>query len=170
MNCDIQGEKLLDLSESISGSESSQDEQEDDDDEDSMDDLNALIHKQQKAMNAAALKETSFQQDNSKVVLPVAKKFSAMDWFAAPSITQNLVFGVYRTLLSTTSLNALQAKHYEGRQRYWTVIMLGGGHFAGGVIDVNKSIRGVFNFTESEVKMVVHKTIHRYTSKLDARF
>lgn len=113
---------------------------------------------------AAALKEAT-SQDNKVMLLPVAKKFSSVEWFAATSITQNFVFGVYRTLLSSTSLNALQAKHYEGRPRYWTVIMLGGGHFAGGVVDVNRSIRGVHSFTEPEVKLIAHRTIHRYTSK-----
>ncbi|KAF9975923.1 hypothetical protein BGZ65_008041 [Modicella reniformis] len=43
--------------------------------------------------------------------------------------------------------------------RYWTLIMLGGGHFAGVVMD----LAGQVSFHGRDLKMIVHKTFHRYT-------
>ncbi|KAF9925198.1 hypothetical protein FBU30_004978 [Linnemannia zychae] len=57
------------------------------------------------------------------------------------------------------------AQFPETSPRYWTLILIGGGHFAGMVIDV----RGVARKPHSqgsharELKIVVHKTFHRYT-------
>ncbi|CAH1761704.1 3405_t:CDS:2 [Entrophospora sp. SA101] len=51
-----------------------------------------------------------------------------------------------------------QSQHKE--PRYWTMIMLMGGHFAGSILDIN-SIHNT-NFSKS---IKVHKTFHRYTTR-----
>ncbi|KAG0365488.1 hypothetical protein BC939DRAFT_137127 [Gamsiella multidivaricata] len=43
--------------------------------------------------------------------------------------------------------------------RYWTLIMIGGGHFAGVVVD----LAGQLSSHGRELKLVAHKTFHRYT-------
>ncbi|KAF9348177.1 hypothetical protein BGX34_002631 [Mortierella sp. NVP85] len=43
--------------------------------------------------------------------------------------------------------------------RYWTLILLGGGHFAGVVMD----LAGQVSHHGRDIKMVAHKTFHRYT-------
>ncbi|KAF9584418.1 hypothetical protein BGW38_006530 [Lunasporangiospora selenospora] len=45
------------------------------------------------------------------------------------------------------------------KPRYWTLIMLGGGHFAGLVMD----LAGQYIHNRREQKTVAHKTFHRYT-------
>ena len=51
--------------------------------------------------------------------------------------------------------------------RYWTLVLLGGGHFAAMVVD----LRGETNKAASQgshsraIKVVAHKTFHRYTGK-----
>ncbi|KAG0013871.1 hypothetical protein BGZ82_001990 [Podila clonocystis] len=45
--------------------------------------------------------------------------------------------------------------------RYWTMFLLGGGHFAGMVIDLTGQVRRYSRVRE--MKIEVHKTFHRYT-------
>ncbi|KAG0294607.1 hypothetical protein BGZ98_001712 [Dissophora globulifera] len=45
--------------------------------------------------------------------------------------------------------------------RYWTLIMIGGGHFAGVVMD----LAGQVSSHGRDMKVVAHKTFHRYTGK-----
>ncbi|KAG0357389.1 hypothetical protein BG005_003587 [Podila minutissima] len=47
------------------------------------------------------------------------------------------------------------------RPRYWTMLLLGGGHFAGMVIDLNGQVKRYSRVRE--MKIEVHKTFHRYT-------
>ncbi|OAQ24774.1 hypothetical protein K457DRAFT_23807 [Linnemannia elongata AG-77] len=49
--------------------------------------------------------------------------------------------------------------------RYWTLILLGGGHFAGMVVDVRGQAKKAHSQGSHarELKIVAHKTFHRYT-------
>lgn len=55
----------------------------------------------------------------------------------------------------------------DASPRYWTMILLGGGHFAGMVVDLRgeaKKAHSQGSHTR-ELKIVAHKTFHRYTGK-----
>ena len=109
--------------------------------------MNAILSKQEQA------------KDNEKIsveptIAPELKKHTALSWFKDRE-SPDMHYGVYRHLLSSSSLASFQQKQ---KKRYWTLMMVGGGHFAGCVIDVNASLL-------SDVKFIEHKTIHRYTSK-----
>ncbi|KAI9260565.1 hypothetical protein BDA99DRAFT_572655 [Phascolomyces articulosus] len=164
---------LADLAESISGSESEEDTEEDEDtdnesnkDDAKKDDTNVLVNKQfeQQEKEAALHVSLDAVQHN---LSPFEKKHRALTWFqATPHIPGSFHFGVYRKLTETLDgLQRMQATRFEQRKRVWTIIMMGGGHFAGAVIDVNKSIRGPHKLDVNEVKMVAHKTFHRYTTR-----
>jgi len=47
----------------------------------------------------------------------------------------------------------------SNKARYWTLIMIGGGHFAGVVMD----LAGQVSSHGRDMKVVAHKTFHRYT-------
>jgi hypothetical protein len=51
--------------------------------------------------------------------------------------------------------------------RYWTMILLGGGHFAGMVVDLRGQAKKAHSQGSHirELKIVTHKTFHRYTGK-----
>lgn len=51
--------------------------------------------------------------------------------------------------------------------RYWTMILLGGGHFAGMVVDLRgQAIKAYSQGSHTrELKLVAHQTFHRYTGK-----
>lgn len=84
------------------------------------------------------------------------KKYSALTWFRTAKKDSNH-YGIYRHLLQNSTLEQLQRSQHKGKKRTWTIIMLGGGHFAGCVIDVNAST--------TDVKLIQHKTFHRYTTR-----
>jgi hypothetical protein len=48
--------------------------------------------------------------------------------------------------------------------RYWTLILIGGGHFAGVVMD----LAGQVSSHGRDMKVVAHKTFHRYTGNLNS--
>lgn len=120
----------------------------------------ALVDKQDKATTVTV------EEDINKSRLP--KKFSALAWFNSKLLPDSVHVGVYKTMFATSqtqSLELLQSDRYKNRERIWTIIMVGGGHFAAGVIDVNKS-KGVADSMHAKpVKFLAHKTFHRYTSK-----
>ncbi|KAI8992233.1 hypothetical protein BDB01DRAFT_717360 [Pilobolus umbonatus] len=142
---------LEDLTESLSGSE---EEEEDEDEElstgDKVDNISALVNKQQ-------------QQDETRVehtpyVLPIVKKYSALTWYKTDN-QPDIHYGIYRHLLNQHSLSELQQSEWKGKKRTWTVIMLGGGHFAGAVFDISSSQN------IDQVSLITHKTFHRYTTR-----
>ncbi|KAF9427021.1 hypothetical protein BGZ94_005644 [Podila epigama] len=53
----------------------------------------------------------------------------------------------------------LLAAKPETRARYWTLVLIGGGHFAGVVMD----LAGQVSTHGRDMKVVAHKTFHRYT-------
>ncbi|KAI8146898.1 hypothetical protein BJV82DRAFT_710223 [Fennellomyces sp. T-0311] len=144
---------LTDLAESISGSETEEESENEDE-------ANTLVKKQMEQQVEAPSTTTT-------ELSLFEKKYRALAWFqATPAYPASMHFGVYRRLTdSLDGLRALQAARFEQRKRLWTIIMIGGGHFAGAVVDVNKSIKGPFKLDAAEVKMVAHKTFHRYTTR-----
>lgn len=95
-----------------------------------------------------------------------------MTWFTVPSITSiPFHLGIYRTLLNNPTVGnneavqKLQNSNTSG-PRLWTILMMGGGHFAGAIIDVNKSQGILEQQLNKQVHILTHKTFHRYTSKL----
>ncbi|CAO3638933.1 unnamed protein product [Cunninghamella blakesleeana] len=183
---------LADLSDSISGSESedSDDDQEntdegntgDDDDEgDGEDDEDKkhdndkvanLVGKQKLAMEEAQAIEDQVATTLKNLKSKLDKKDTSLTWFTVPSITSfpfNL--GIYRTLLNKSTItdieavNKLQINNSSKGSRLWTVLMMGGGHFAGAVIDVNKSQGILEQQVNKQAHILTHKTFHRYTTR-----
>jgi hypothetical protein len=141
-----------DLTESISGSESESETSDVEDDDEKKDKIETLVDKQQEQEEVVAPKAD---------LLPVMKKYTALCWFRLKDdVSQH--YGIYRHLLTqpnVESVERIQASQFKGKKRMWAIIMIGGGHFAGSIMDVEKSGR-----SESLVKVLYHKTFHRYTS------
>ncbi|RCH79683.1 hypothetical protein CU098_002464, partial [Rhizopus stolonifer] len=142
-------EKILsDLTESISGSEDEDEEEDDDDDEKKeKDKIDTIVSKQQE-------QQQDVQEEivDQPIIASELKKYSALSWFRHKQKT-SMHYGIYRHLMSFSLLELCQKKN----KRYWSIFMLGGGHFAGCVIDLNASVL--------DVKFIEHKTIHRYTTR-----
>jgi hypothetical protein len=92
-------------------------------------------------------------------------------WFICPNllpITINL--GIYKNILNNfedkaiSDIHKLQVKlNEEENPRLWTMLMIVGGHFAALVLDVTKNTKVT---RPEEVKTIIHKTFHRYTSEI----
>lgn len=109
---------------------------------------------------------------------------SAVIWFEAPEFAPGTQYGVYRALLPgagagkkreegeevVQELRRLQVpetiKGVEQKPRQWTLLMFGGGHFAGMVVSLVPRMvsKGKGKEKEREVVVVQKKTFHRYTS------
>lgn len=109
---------------------------------------------------------------------------SAIIWFHSPPSTQ---IGVYRSIFDSgagpdTYLPELQNIQHDGdHDRTWAMFMVAGGHFAGAIVRVSKSVeqraqevhenemrakKGKQKRYYPETEVVKHKTFHRYTSEL----
>lgn len=62
----------------------------------------------------------------------------------------------YQKQPKTSQVTPDKAAH---QSRYWTLIMIGGGHFAGVVMD----LAGQVSHHGRDMKLIAHKTFHRYT-------
>ncbi|KAI7881155.1 hypothetical protein K492DRAFT_236801 [Lichtheimia hyalospora FSU 10163] len=152
---------LADIAESISGSES---EETDEEDQEKEDDVKDLVTKQQAQVEASAMIQDD--QQSQTVLSSFEKKTQALAWFQANTLSPSVHFGIYRRL--TESLDGLKQLQNAPKSRLWTIIMVGGGHFAAGVVDVNKSLQYGMQYgglDVNQVKMVAHKTFHRYTTR-----
>ncbi|GAA5991077.1 hypothetical protein JCM11641_002319 [Rhodosporidiobolus odoratus] len=114
---------------------------------------------------------------------------SALLWFEAPQEEgrEPTQYGVYRAILpkvggekrssptegedALAELKALQIpekeKEGEGEERKYTLLMFGGGHFAGMVVRLGPRMVGKGKGKEKEREVVVleRKTFHRYTTR-----
>ncbi|RIA92797.1 hypothetical protein C1645_764109 [Glomus cerebriforme] len=90
-------------------------------------------------------------------------------WFTCPHlfpITINL--GIYKNILSNFEKKAIddirkfQIKSNEENPRLWTMLMIRGGHFAALILDITINTKVTH---AKEVKAIVHKTFHRYTTR-----
>lgn len=154
--------RIVDIAESISGSESEETDEEDQEQQEE-DGVKDLVARQQAQVEASAMMN---DQQSNTVLSSFEKKTQALAWFQANSLSPSVHFGIYRRLAD--SLDGLKQLQNQ-KSRLWTIIMVGGGHFAAGVVDVNKSLQYGQQYgglDVNQVKMVAHKTFHRYTSKL----
>ena len=103
-----------------------------------------------------------------------------LTWFHSPPSTQ---IGVYRTIFSSPhdiapyldQLRDIQnCREPEGKK--WALFLVAGGHFAGAVVrvhrnrsnddDAGKTKKGKPKKVIPDTEVILHKTFHRYTSKL----
>lgn len=112
---------------------------------------------------------------------------SALMWFEAANVNPGTQYGVYRAALPVAGggkkridggellkeLKALQLPEQQpkgapqGKERKWTLLMFGGGHFAGMVVSLVPKLvsKGKGKEKEKEVVVLEQKTFHRYTSE-----
>jgi Bacteroidetes VLRF1 release factor len=90
---------------------------------------------------------------------------SPLSWFtASPLLPGNVHLGVYNSVRRNAQAPLEYDQLLGNHTRMWTMIMVGGGHFAAAVIDVGKS-RAQENNSSRATSVIAHKTFHRYTSK-----
>lgn len=157
---------VIELSDSISGSESTDSGQDDDvsDDERRRDAVDIALRKAQKpTLSRPTTPDAGITIPRSPIL-----------WFHSKPATQ---LGVYSAVFPMNidpteydyvkELKMMQDGDQEGK--LWTLLMTAGGHFAGVVVKINQSngqqqlkIKGKHKPAEYEV--LLHKTFHRYTS------
>ncbi|CAG8445913.1 5435_t:CDS:2 [Dentiscutata heterogama] len=93
-------------------------------------------------------------------------------WFTCSNeLPDDVYLGVYKHVLKNRGndpntvmedIKRLQIKSNTNKPRYWTMLMISGGHFAGLVLDITQNT----NVTNvDDVKVHVNKTFHRYTTR-----
>lgn len=112
---------------------------------------------------------------------------SALMWFEAPNVNPGTQYGVYRAALPVAGSGKRRVEGPEileeikslqlpeqlpkggiiDKERKWTLLMFGGGHFAGMVVSLVPKLvsRGKGKEKEKEVVILARKTFHRYTSE-----
>lgn len=160
-----------DLDESISGSESS--ETEDEEDKDDLyaykkDKLETIFEKNVQQLENLKL------QESERVVSHLATR-SPYVLFKSDLLDQDKCFGVYKSLFSIKELEkpleALQSWKSNSSTKKSALLMIGGGHFAGAIINHQpKSTKGNAlklgeSILEQGVDIVAHKSFHRYTTR-----
>ncbi|GAA6009333.1 hypothetical protein JCM11491_004276 [Sporobolomyces phaffii] len=123
---------------------------------------------------------------------PLTGPRTALLWFEAPQHAQDTQYGVYRTILPVAGSKAQkrqaddspeilqELKHLQldpvssglpdgeqPKERKWTLLMFGGGHFAGMVVKLNPKLvsKGKGKEKEKELVILEKKTFHRYTTR-----
>lgn len=108
-------------------------------------------------------------------------------WFTIPStssspllstIPQDTQFGIHRALFPSTLTNSqqylaalkgiqLRPDESPDEERRFTLLMVAGGHFAGMVVSLRQAGKNEKQMVKGagEVRILKHKTFHRYTSK-----
>ncbi|GAA5988967.1 hypothetical protein JCM10908_006250 [Rhodotorula pacifica] len=151
--------------------------------------LTRLLRKQHLSHAQAA--NAHDDEDNEDLdVLASAGPRTALQWFEAPSVAQDTQYGVHRAALPLAGgrkralpgteeglavlheLKELQLRdpaQEEEQERKWTLLMFGGGHFAGMVVSLRpklvKSSKKGSKEKEREVVVLHKKTFHRYTTR-----
>lgn len=153
----------LDLSDSISGSESTDSEEDSDasNDERKRDTVHNALRKAQGTSSRPASPEIRTKIPRSPIV-----------WFHSKPTTQ---LGVYSAVFPSgidpvayDYVRELKAMQQSEGERLWTLLMTAGGHFAGIVVKIHPpngqqpKVKGKHKAAEFEI--VQHKTFHRYTS------
>lgn len=175
------------LSDSISGTaSSSEDESENSEDGDGTT-VSRLLAKQKLSVDGAG--------DSDIVQEPASAMSikSPLLWFEAPETVKDTQFGIYRTIFpsatktsvpdswikelqelqvseDSTRLGKKAAARIEGTStdpntRKWTLLAVGGGHFAGAVISLVPQLNNRNGRVEREIVLLASKTFHRYTTR-----
>lgn len=150
---------ILDLNESISGSES----EESTASEESQDHLSKLLAKHNIDTPATASTQ-------------VTKSRSPLIWFTSPILPQPTSLGIYRAMFNAEDLQAdplalLRYKQFppppaKASKRTVALMMLGGGHFAGIIASLVPKIQKNHQSQEERtVDILASKTFHRYTTR-----
>ncbi|CCH42358.1 Ankyrin repeat-containing protein [Wickerhamomyces ciferrii] len=158
-----------DLDESISGSDSSDTETDEEDElyESKKDKIDTLFEK-----NVQQLQDLKLQESDS-IVSHLATR-SPYILFRSSLLKEDQLFGIYKSLFSLKQLESpLEAlKEWKSsKPRKSALLMIGGGHFAGAIINHQpKSTKGNAvkpgeNILEQSVDLVVNKSFHRYTTR-----
>ncbi|CAI2172415.1 14514_t:CDS:2 [Funneliformis geosporum] len=114
------------------------------------------------------LKETNLYND--ELTERKNNNSEPISWYICPNLFPTSInLGIYKNILYNFGDNdiddiyKLQVKPNEKQNpRLWAMIMIGGGHFAALILDVTKNTNV---FHAKEVKAIVHKTFHRYTTR-----
>jgi hypothetical protein len=181
-------DKILELGESISGSESSEPESEDDAAEgkggsgkDST--LTALLKRQAKISHPEDDVFSSKPRKQGTGKAPII-------WFSSPSLPENTALGVYRAVFSTEEqdeplhlVDSLRKKQLApvaavkksdqtpvatpGKTTpHYFLCMIGGGHFAAMIVSLAPKVtKKHTGHSERQATVLAHKTFHRYTTR-----
>lgn len=162
-----------DLDESISGSDSSDSEEEGEGERKDIyaykkDKLDTIFEK-----NIQQLEDLKLQESD-RVVSHLATR-SPYILFKSDLLDQDQCFGVYKSLFSIKELEepieALKSWKSKSSSGKSALLMIGGGHFAGAIINHKpKSTKGNAikpgeSILEQGVDIVAHKSFHRYTTR-----
>ncbi|KAH7026832.1 hypothetical protein BKA57DRAFT_421727 [Linnemannia elongata] len=168
---------IQDLS-SISGS----DTDDSDDDNQQKNDQEALIQSLMKKLELTVKQNQNARNQDPVLVLQQQAleqqlqeaRSSPFIWFTSTLYDETVRLGIYKNALPNQEQDQdwikyqLQAKQQQQpaasiqppkQARYWTLILIGGGHFAGVVMD----LAGQVSSHGRDMKVVAHKTFHRYT-------
>lgn len=149
------------MTESLSGSDTEESDSDHESDVSVEDSVNILISKEKNRL--AALERAKLAVESKKKVL--LHDNSPLAWFtASPLLPKNIHLGVYNSARRNPHAPLDHDQMPAGHTRIWTMIMVGGGHFAAAVIDVGKS-QVQENNSSRATSIIAHKTFHRYTSE-----
>ncbi|KAG8759548.1 hypothetical protein FRC14_005671 [Serendipita sp. 396] len=157
---------VANLSDSISGSESS--------DSDAEGSETDAVQSALKRARVSASGPASLSDDDQDSRQQIPK--TALQWFHSPPSTQ---IGVYRAVFPLkTELDAFVPQLRKLQEpvdggRYWTLLMIAGGHFAGMVVKIGREKASEATSTgkskgkhkPTEYEIIAQKTFHRYTTR-----
>ncbi|GAA5946460.1 hypothetical protein JCM3765_000253 [Sporobolomyces pararoseus] len=182
------------LSDSISGSESTlsdvAEELEDTSSASSMDGTLSRILKKQSLLHPNKHSNNLNDDNGDDEQDPLSIPRTALLWFEAPEHQKDTQYGIYRAILPTAGSKALKRQSDdspeilqelkdlqlaqpgvgeggEKKERKWTLLMFGGGHFAGMVVNLEPKLvsKGKGKEKEKELVILEKKTFHRYTTR-----
>ncbi|KAK5083037.1 hypothetical protein LTR05_006919 [Lithohypha guttulata] len=174
-------QKIGELDESISGSDSSESEEDNENGNDTT--LSALLKRQARLA----------QQDEEGTKIMQKKRGpgnAPMYWLTSPKLPDGMGLGLYKAILSEAEqqtaekelvttlkrkqIQPTQVKHSGNRQQltsgpidpHFFLCMIGGGHFAAAIIGLAPEVRkGPGGVEERHAVVKAHKTFHRYTTR-----
>jgi hypothetical protein len=123
--------------------------------------------------------------------IDIASPRSPLLWFEANNLIADTQFGIYRTIFPSAikkatevpwlnHLRSLQvvedtsrlgkkgqvkARATDATSRTWTLLAIGGGHFAGMIVSLVPKVQARNGRLEREVQVLQSKTFHRYTTR-----
>ncbi|GAA5909732.1 Vms1p [Sporobolomyces salmoneus] len=182
------------LSDSISGSESTSTlsdlAEEIEDSASSAEGTLSRILRKQSLLRPEHSRMNNLEDDDEQD--PLSGPRTALLWFEAPQHAPDTQYGVYRAILPTAGSKALKRQSDDSpeilqelknlqldpaalgegagegqKERKWTLLMFGGGHFAGMVVKLNPKLvsKGKGKEKEKELVILEKKTFHRYTTR-----
>lgn len=175
------------LSDSISGTASSSEDESDDNEAGDGNTVSRLLAKQK--LSADPSNDSDEVEEPSR---PMSVN-SPLLWFEAPQEVKDTQFGIYKTIFPTATKNStptswtaelqnLQVSEDSSRlgkraaaridgvstdpsSRKWTLLAVGGGHFAGAVVSLVPQLNNRNGRIERELVLLASKTFHRYTTR-----